>query len=1201
MITITDRERGVALVARLLLGHSMPCSLIAPRQMGKSYFLRLLYSHLSDSTGLRPHLIELEGCRAMSPSEVYRYAMSAVGLTPSEDRPSAAEFVTSLRGVAAEHNSRLILLFDGSDHLCEGTAAEVLVALRQLASGDNGTEAAVLVSGGLLLADWSRRPSAVSPWSAELLHLGELTARECVRLLAQTDECRLSVDAGRVIWRSTRGHPRLAQLVSSLVKQNAGCRCSALSAAACKGILRHILQAQELSNDSLIRQLIGEVEGDVRAFALYLEASGRSDRPFMPADVSRVRARTALGFKVQSGRVVYRNPVFQACLRQHFDQLRVADIAVLHGLWPTSRPFVLRQYRRVTSVRGRRLSRSLGLTYPDPWRLVFSLSHGLLSATSPIDVLRQLYDAVRHALGFRDAAVWRKTPASTYVTVLAPPGYSRRHPAGATRLMRADRELALYQKAERMGQRWFALTVESAANDTRVVLEIQVPANEQSVSPDEIEGLQRLVQAARVAYRACTTLAQRDVLIHRQVNYLNLFAQVARRIGSAKTIDEVLDRCARALQVIGYGRILISFVDWASGQITGAWGHGPYMRLLSRLTRRSLTRDANDCQCLVATSGHPLLVDNPAKDQRTHPVAATRCHLRPFAIVPIPLGRKTIATFHVERNDALPISREEVDSVQQFAHMIAATLDRFRQQSLRETIFDNLDEPAVIVDEKGIIRDANHHMQRVLGRSSRKLVGRVCHEALYGRDPSHGPCVTLLRCTEQGCSRVREARLPSCPGKVFEEHIAAIPDPASQRPVGALITLKDLSRPSIMVRRAIEMKAKLDPEHILAQMMACLTELGYRFIRRYSLEMSDTRLRLLEWHEDVERVPHSDSLNASNSPESFLVFRHRRPILFRFDSRIRGAASVRRDQFGRYVARTSRDVLRWRLRKHTVIEWLDIPLMVADRVYGKVTLDKRSHSPPVFDVEEYYDMERLCAIASLALESARLGDHGDFLSVLISQVNHSLGQPVHRILNLWEHMREGAASGAQAQAIEREINSLSKRVRQFYLAQRLIMPEQMDAAEPVTVTRLCREAIRSVKERFPRSGIRFKGCSDDKVFGQPQLLQVAVESLVENAVIHGDRGEGVDVRVSRNRDSYRVEVADLGPGIPNDKQTLVFEPFVRQNDRESANVSGLGLGLYIARKIARLHGGNVTLMSRRGQGATFRLEVPGVLPSRRSQ
>ncbi|MDM5065521.1 two component system sensor kinase [Aeromonas salmonicida] len=101
-----------------------------------------------------------------------------------------------------------------------------------------------------------------------------------------------------------------------------------------------------------------------------------------------------------------------------------------------------------------------------------------------------------------------------------------------------------------------------------------------------------------------------------------------------------------------------------------------------------------------------------------------------------------------------------------------------------------------------------------------------------------------------------------------------------------------------------------------------------------------------------------------------------------------------------------------------------------------------------------------------------------------------------------------------------------------------------------------------------------------------RLEQILI-NLLGNAVKFTERGS-VTVQVSRRDAHLAIEVQDTGPGIAEDKQQEIFVPFVQVN----AYSGGNGLGLTIARMLAGLMGGDITLYSRPGSGATFTLLLP---------
>lgn len=109
------------------------------------------------------------------------------------------------------------------------------------------------------------------------------------------------------------------------------------------------------------------------------------------------------------------------------------------------------------------------------------------------------------------------------------------------------------------------------------------------------------------------------------------------------------------------------------------------------------------------------------------------------------------------------------------------------------------------------------------------------------------------------------------------------------------------------------------------------------------------------------------------------------------------------------------------------------------------------------------------------------------------------------------------------------------------------------------------------------------------VNGDPIRLKRALDNLISNALKYAG---GVEVTVSRQGGVAMVEVADRGPGIPEDLLEEVFQPFRRLEPSRSRATGGMGLGLAIARTIARAHGGDVTLAARPGGGLTARLALP---------
>ncbi|PRY95122.1 PAS domain S-box-containing protein [Hasllibacter halocynthiae] len=110
----------------------------------------------------------------------------------------------------------------------------------------------------------------------------------------------------------------------------------------------------------------------------------------------------------------------------------------------------------------------------------------------------------------------------------------------------------------------------------------------------------------------------------------------------------------------------------------------------------------------------------------------------------------------------------------------------------------------------------------------------------------------------------------------------------------------------------------------------------------------------------------------------------------------------------------------------------------------------------------------------------------------------------------------------------------------------------------------------------------------------PGRLGQLVSNLVSNAVTHGGTDRPIRIEARDDGTDLHLSVANEGEAIPEDKLPLLFEPFARGDGRASQN--GLGLGLFIARQIARGHGGELTVASDDDR-TVFALRMPARHPS----
>ncbi len=188
--------------------------------------------------------------------------------------------------------------------------------------------------------------------------------------------------------------------------------------------------------------------------------------------------------------------------------------------------------------------------------------------------------------------------------------------------------------------------------------------------------------------------------------------------------------------------------------------------------------------------------------------------------------------------------------------------------------------------------------------------------------------------------------------------------------------------------------------------------------------------------------------------------------------------------------------------------------------------------------------------------------------------------------------REGRACDARrAAAAAAAITGLVRMTSRLLTARRLDRGPLMPDTQPLDLVAVVREVARAVAG--PDTVIRVEAPERLPWAGDPDLLREALANLLTNALRHSPPDAPVSVRVAvmpedgGTRARATVWVSDRGPGIAPDLLPHIFERFT-----SGAGSIGLGLGLYLAREIARAHGGALTVESTTGHGTTFRLAFP---------
>ena len=227
------------------------------------------------------------------------------------------------------------------------------------------------------------------------------------------------------------------------------------------------------------------------------------------------------------------------------------------------------------------------------------------------------------------------------------------------------------------------------------------------------------------------------------------------------------------------------------------------------------------------------------------------------------------------------------------------------------------------------------------------------------------------------------------------------------------------------------------------------------------------------------------------------------------------------------------------------------------------------------------------------------------MRTLLSDVSHELRTPLFGIKGSTELYRMGAlperADVDEAMSrINREATRLTGLTSDLLLLAQLdTAPEgQLDPA-PMDLRTLANDARHDLRALDPTRPVALTGPDGDEppgpapVHGDEARLRQVVTNLVGNAAAHTPPGTPVRIGVGTSEGRAVLDVEDRGPGMTAEQADHAFDRFYRGDRSRPRSADGdTGLGLSIARSLARAHGGDIELRTGPGRGARFRLALP---------
>jgi signal transduction histidine kinase len=221
----------------------------------------------------------------------------------------------------------------------------------------------------------------------------------------------------------------------------------------------------------------------------------------------------------------------------------------------------------------------------------------------------------------------------------------------------------------------------------------------------------------------------------------------------------------------------------------------------------------------------------------------------------------------------------------------------------------------------------------------------------------------------------------------------------------------------------------------------------------------------------------------------------------------------------------------------------------------------------------------------------------------VSNVSHELKTPLTSIRMFAELLAEGRVADREKQRsylhiITAEAARLTRLINNVLDFARLERGEKKYNFQPCDLAEVVRDTAETLRPHLEQSGFQFTSelaTEPCPITGDRDALAQVLVNLLSNAEKYSNDRKEIRVELRRRSDPLpfvEVNVLDRGLGVPRGCEAKIFEQFYRAHDALNSGIQGSGLGLTLARQIARAHGGDVAYEPREGGGSCFSLRLP---------
>lgn len=213
---------------------------------------------------------------------------------------------------------------------------------------------------------------------------------------------------------------------------------------------------------------------------------------------------------------------------------------------------------------------------------------------------------------------------------------------------------------------------------------------------------------------------------------------------------------------------------------------------------------------------------------------------------------------------------------------------------------------------------------------------------------------------------------------------------------------------------------------------------------------------------------------------------------------------------------------------------------------------------------------------------------------MLANISHDIKTPLTVILGYLEIMRLNDPEDEQLQKVEAKAVQVVELINEFFTLAKLEAGDMNLEITKINVSELCRENVLGFYELLLQKEFEVDiSLPEQNIFvqGDKESIERIFNNLLSNAIRYGSDGKYIGIFLRKEGSFVYLDVVDKGKGIEKDFAPRVFERLYTMEDSRSRQIQGNGLGLTIARNLARQLGGDILLESAPGIKTVFTLKL----------